>query len=121
MSYHTETAGTVTQHVTEVTVSVLPVGHIERETWGLKVVYRGHAYEPRDDGDRYAVKHLSRCLTADGGWEMEPIPSERDDDFIARTRFGYVEAIRRATEQAPHVRVNGMTAADVLAREATRA
>ena len=114
------TAMQVTQHITEVTVSVLPIGHIERGTWGLQVVYRGHALDDDPTGDRYAVKHLSRCLNRDGKWEMEPIPSERSDEFIERTRFGYWEALQRACEQAPLIRVNGMTAADVLAREARR-
>lgn len=46
--------------------------------------------------DTWAVRHLSYCLNASGEWEFEPIPSSRDDDFLARTRWTRDEAIRRA-------------------------
>lgn len=41
----------------------------------------------RDGSSLWAVKRLSACLNTDGQWEIEPIPSSRDDAFIARCRY----------------------------------
>lgn len=55
--------------------------------------------EPRDaERTQWAVCCLKRCLNVDGGWEWEPSPSNRDDDFIARTRFDRMTAIAMAME-----------------------
>lgn len=96
--------------LTEVSISVLPDDHPDRSVWSVQVCWRG--------GDLYAVMHFRDCLNASGGWEYEPNPSSRGDEFKARTRFDYNTAYRLACEQAPLIRANGMTAADVLAREA---
>lgn len=37
--------------------------------------------------DKWAVRHRNNCLSRSGEWEWEPMPSGRDDDFIARCRF----------------------------------
>lgn len=94
--------------VTEITVSLLPADNINRDPWCVKVVWRG--------GDKYAVKFLSKVFNSDGEWEYEPIPSSREDDFIERTRFDYLTAYATACHHAPLIRINGMTAADVLAK-----
>lgn len=45
----------------------------------------------------WAVTEGSRaCFNTDGEWEYEPMPSNRDDDFIARTRFTLDEALKIA-------------------------
>lgn len=41
---------------------------------------------------RWAVLCGSSVLNADSKWEYEPMPSSRDDDFIARTRFDFDDA-----------------------------
>lgn len=41
----------------------------------------------RDGSSLWAVKRLSECLNSGSEWEYEPIPSSRDDAFIARCRF----------------------------------
>ncbi len=38
----------------------------------------------------------SLCLNRDGEWEYEPLPSNRDDAFIARTRYSLDEAMTSA-------------------------
>lgn len=99
--------------ITEVAVSALPDGHRDQDVWSVRVAWRGD--------DRYAVTWMGRVLNVDGELEHEPIPSSRTDEFIARSRFDYDEALSRAVKVAPSIRVNGLTAADVLAREATNA
>lgn len=37
--------------------------------------------------DKWAVRRGSECLSRSGEWEWEPLPSSRDDDFLARCRF----------------------------------
>lgn len=98
--------------ITQASVSVLPEGHPDRETWGLTVDYRGTV-----DGERrFAVTRTRTCLGADGEWDWEPRPSERDDDWCANHRFDWHTAIRLAAEHAPNVTVNGMTAREVASR-----
>jgi hypothetical protein len=102
----------VTIFITEMTVSVLPKDHELADTYALRVVWRG--------GDRYAVTDgFRRVLDRDGDWVYEPLPSARTDEFRARTRFDYHDALARATRAVPHQRYNGMTATDILAKEAT--
>lgn len=38
-------------------------------------------------GERWAVRRRGSCLAKDGEWELDPIPSSRDDGFYARCRF----------------------------------
>jgi hypothetical protein len=45
---------------------------------------------------QWAVCHPGEVLNADGEWEWEPQPSSRTDEFIARTRFTFAEAVKRA-------------------------
>jgi hypothetical protein len=37
--------------------------------------------------DLWAVRRSGGCLNKDGEWEYEPMPSSRDDEFLARCRF----------------------------------
>lgn len=66
--------------------------------------------------DRWAVLRSGWCLGADGDWDYERRPSEREDDWIAAHRFDLRTALRLAKEAAPTVTVNGVTAADAVAR-----
>lgn len=48
------------------------------------------------DSSTWAVVHYGSVLNRDGGWEYEPMPSYRTEEFIQRTRFPLDEAIRLA-------------------------
>ena len=84
-----------TVRVTEYTVSMLPEDDINAGAFDITVAYRGH--------DLWAVSRSRRCLGRDGTWDWEPIPSERDDEWLAEHRFPEQEALRLAKEQAPLV------------------
>lgn len=48
-------------------------------------------------GERYAVRNgLGRCLNKSGEWELEPMPSSRDDAFYERCRFDSFAAAEAA-------------------------
>jgi len=95
-------------------VSVWPPGHgacIDSSTWCVTVADRGRG--------KWAVLRggsgSKACLSSDGKWEREPIPSERDDDWLAAHRYSLDDALRLAREHAPKVTLNGLTAVEVLA------
>lgn len=46
--------------------------------------------------DSWCIHHCGSCLNTDGEWEYEPMPSNREDDYIARTRYPLNEAFRLA-------------------------
>lgn len=46
--------------------------------------------------DTWAIRRRGRCLSRDGEWVREPIPSSRDSDFYGHCRFPLDEAIERA-------------------------
>lgn len=96
--------------VTEVTFSAIPEDNINHGLYAVTVEWRG--------GEMYAVKRLSQVLCVDGEWDYEPIPSNRDDEWIATHRFSYDEAYQLAAKAAPDVVVNGFTVADALSRSA---
>ena len=52
------------------------------------------------DGEQpthWAIREGGCCLTKEGLWEIEPHPSSRDDEYIARARYGsYTEAATHA-------------------------
>lgn len=92
---------------TAYTVSALPEPIPDADSWAIIVEYRGHG--------RWAACHGRRCLSAAGRWDWEPIPSERDDEWLADHRFTLPAALSVAERAAPLVTVNGRTPADVLA------
>lgn len=44
----------------------------------------------------WAVVHNRFVLSKDGNFEYEPMPSERDEDFLIRCRFGTAEEAAEA-------------------------
>lgn len=64
---------------------------------------------------RWAVCKRSRCLGADGTWDHESIPSEREDEWLATHRFDLDTALALAKEAALTVTVGGMTVQRALA------
>lgn len=99
-----------TARVTEYQVSCVPDDFIDAPAFALTVEWRGE--------DTWAICRFSRCLGSDGVWDHEPIPSDREDEWIATHRFTEDEALRLAKEAAPKVVVNGWTVAAVLAKGA---
>lgn len=63
----------------------------------------------------WAIRWMNRCLGSDGEWDYEPLPSSREDDWLATHRFDLETALRLAVEAAPHITVNGTTAASAIA------
>jgi hypothetical protein len=100
--------------VTEYTVTALPDdADGSAHAWRVTVEYRGRG--------KWAVKALGQCYDRDGNGEDEGLPSGRTDEFLERFRFDDVgEALVLAAEIAPKLKINGLTAADVLARNAAR-
>jgi hypothetical protein len=108
--------------VTEYKVSVFPpemtegedmLAASEADTWSLTVQWRGFG--------KWAVTNGGHtCLGSDGGWDWEPIPSSREDDWLATHRFDLETALKLAAEHAPKVTINGYTALDILAKHQAR-
>jgi hypothetical protein len=103
-------------HARSFDVTIWPEGLISRpesamdaDTWKVTVEYRGN--------DLFAVcMPVRKCLGRDGTWDYEVRPSEREDDWLAAHRFPLDEALDLARQWAPRIKLNGMTAAEVLAR-----
>jgi hypothetical protein len=89
-------------------VNLLPDADPHGHVFELAVEWRGD--------DRWAVLRHGRCLGINGEWDYELRPSEREDEWIAAHRFDLATALRLAKEAAPGVMVNGLTAAQALAR-----
>jgi hypothetical protein len=69
---------------------------------------------------RWAVRLRSSCLSVDGDWDYEPLPSSREDEWLDRHRFDLETALRLAVEAAPHITVNGCTVAGIIAWNAEK-
>ncbi|MFF7190561.1 hypothetical protein ACFZAR_36325 [Streptomyces sp. NPDC008222] len=102
-----------TAQATQYVVSCVPEGHINRHHFTLNVAYRGNG--------SWAVIDAPHCLSVNGTWDFEHVPSERTDEWIADHRFDLDTALRLAKEQAPLITVNGHTVSDVLALREKRA
>jgi hypothetical protein len=74
-------------------------------SWVIKVERTHHT-------GTWAVRLRSRCLGADGEWDYEPLPSSREDEWLATHRFDLETALRLAVELAPTITVNGYTVTD---------
>ncbi|MGY0065155.1 hypothetical protein ACWY4P_53540 (plasmid) [Streptomyces sp. LZ34] len=97
---------------TRYVVSLFPPDDHNGALFNLAVEYRGRGL--------WAVVRLKQCLNASGQWSYESIPSEREDDWLAEHRFDLDTALKLAKEAAPHVTVNGRTAAEARARGKNR-
>ena len=99
-------------------VRILPVSYLvtawpedladnaDAATWCITVEYRGHGLWAVLRGSG----HRSPCLSTDGRWSYEHIPSERTDEWRAKHRFPLERALELAREMAPKVLINGMSA-----------
>lgn len=53
----------------------------------------------RDGGVKWAIRRSGSCMNNEGEWEFEPMPSGRDDEFLARCRYESAEAAYAAWAQ----------------------
>ncbi len=100
--------GTVAYQMTSrYTITCLPEEDDDFSMWAVTVEYRMRG--------RWAVTQRGIfTLNADGTWDLDPGCRNDDDDWLATHRFGLEDALELAREAAPHVKVNGMTPADVM-------
>jgi hypothetical protein len=93
-------------------VSLLPEDDVNYRTHAVMVMYCV-------DG-RWAVIHqvTDTCFGADGEWADGIKPYGRGDEWLATHRFDHETALDLAKQAAPSVTVNGITTADLLARQA---
>jgi hypothetical protein len=89
-------------------VSCLPPDDVNAHHFTVRVEWRGD--------DRWCVTDGHNCLGKDGDWDYERLPSNRTDEWLATHRFDLDTALALAKDFAPKLTINGMTAADVLAR-----
>lgn len=85
-----------------------PESCMDADTWKVTVEKRGLG--------TWAVCRMGSCLGISGEWDREPTPSSRDDDWLEDHRFPLQSALDLAREHAPKVRINGMTARELLER-----
>jgi hypothetical protein len=103
----TETTPTV--RATRYEVSCVPEGNVNARYFTLRVEYRGHG--------KWVVCEPCQpplCLGRDGTWDWE---SRVTDEWIANRRFDLDTALKLAEQAAPLMEANGLTVADVLARQ----
>jgi hypothetical protein len=75
--------------------------NIEACVWQIKIPNKVvvdcpkiHSVEQTDFTLLFAVRLHGRCLNNQGKWEIEPLPSSRDESFIKRCRFNtFKEAV----------------------------
>jgi len=95
---------TPTVQPTAYRVSLLSEGDVNFKFYVLTVEYRQEG--------QWAVTNGDACLGADGTWADGVKPYGRSDEWISAHRFDLDTALRLAQAAAPHVAVNGRTAAD---------
>lgn len=81
--------------------------------WCVSVVYRGHGMWAIVRGDH----NSGTCLSRDDVWHIEPRPSERNDSWLKAHRYTKDEAMAKAREWAPKIRIQGITAAELVAQK----
>lgn len=88
------------------TVSLLPESDVNYRLYVVEVMYWG-------DGHWGVINGATDTrLGIDGAWADGIKPYGRGDDWLDAHRFDLDTALRLAQEAAPHVIVNGRTAAD---------
>jgi hypothetical protein len=85
-------------------VSLLSEGDVNFKFYVLTVEYCQEG--------QWAVTNGDSCLGADGTWADGVVPYGRGAAWLTAHRFDLDTALRLAQAAAPHVTVNGRTAAD---------
>jgi hypothetical protein len=99
----------VQTRTTEYEVCALPESNINYPHYVITVEYRG--------AGRWAVTRMRQCLSVDGRWDWESLPSERGGQWLDRHRFDLDTALRLARTWAPTMTCNGRTVTEVLTRK----
>ena len=60
-------------------------------------------------GEKWCVRRRGDCLNHDAEWEWEPSPSNRNDEFYARCRFGTLAEAVAAYNRSANARNQGQT------------
>lgn len=94
--------------VTRYTVSLLPEDHDVFSSYAIDVEYAGE--------DRWVVRRGRRCLDQ-ATWSHESGAAWEDPEWAARHQYLLDVALMWAQTAAPFVRVNGWTAAEILAED----
>lgn len=97
---------------TQYTVCALPEDDIEWYSWAITVEYR-------DEG-QWAVCWRMSTMTKTGRWTWEPSPSNRGKGYLRAHRHDLDTALALAQKAALTVKVNRMTAAELLEWRAKR-
>jgi hypothetical protein len=64
---------------------------------GIRIV---RISSPFYESTRWAVRRANDVLRVNGGWEYEPLPSNRDNAFYARCRFiNFDKAVKAARRE----------------------
>ncbi len=92
---------------TTYTVCALPLDRREAGHFSITVEWRSEG--------RWAVCRFRQCLDANGEWDFERSPSNREDEWLDAHRFDLDTALWLAQQAAPTITVNGYSIADVLA------
>jgi hypothetical protein len=104
-------------------VTCLPDDPYGGESWSIDVQFAGASRlgKPKPPDQWWAVRLRGHwCLSRARTWDVEPLPSERDEDWLAEHRFSLEDALERAKTMAPDIVVNGMTPAGLLASRGQR-
>lgn len=75
------------------------VYRVEFEVQGCPQVITVELCRQRDGSDLWAIRHTGNCF-GDGGWEYEPMPSGRSDEFLVKYRYPSLPAAAAQIEAA---------------------
>jgi len=84
----------------------------ERDAWRFAVTVEYRGANPNIPGREWAVVVDSQTIGRDGSRRFEPLPSNRDDEYLTGYRFTFEEATTLAREEASRVTYAGMTWAE---------
>lgn len=110
---------TIYTRPTSYSVSAVPEDRYDGLIFGIEVQYAGAFRwgEPRPEDQQWAVRLRGHsCLSKSKAWDIESIPSQREDDWLVEHRFDLPTALRLAAEMAPTVMINGYMPRDAIAR-----
>lgn len=96
----------VTHSITEYEVSFLPEDHDAYIAFVVRVVYKGRG--------RWAVERGGVNYNAEAVGSYQPLPSEREENWLDEHRFDLQNAFDVAEEVALRLKVNGYSVLDVL-------